>query len=384
MNPIASISLFTAAALAVLGTGLGLGAAFAPPSQSQSGRTGGKETPVRTMTTDDGRVISAAGYDVTHLSPEAIAELAKKLTPEQYRITQNAGTERPFCGTLLDNKKDGMYVCVVCGLPLFKSEHKFTSGTGWPSFFTGFDPAHVAEKTDTSHGMVRTEINCARCDAHLGHVFPDGPPPTNLRYCLNSESLEFIEKGAPVPKESQPVMTTENAYFAGGCFWGVEHGFQMIPGVITVESGYQQGTVDNPTYKQVCTGETGHAESVKVVFDPAKVSFETLVRFFMALHDPTQLNRQGPDFGTQYRSGIYTVGDEQLATAKKVIAELSASPAFTGRTIVTEVEPAKQFYAAEDYHQDYVEKTGRACHVNIHGAFKAAGLEEPSGKPAPH
>ncbi len=375
MNPIAATCLFTAAALAVAG----LGAAFGPPTGSTA-----KETPVRTLTTADGRTISAAGHDVTPLSREAVAELAKSLTPEQYRITQNAGTERPFCGTLLDNKKDGMYVCVVCGLPLFKSEHKFTSGTGWPSFFTGFDPAHVAEKTDTSHGMVRTEINCARCDAHLGHVFPDGPPPTNLRYCLNSESLEFVEKGQPVPKESQPVMTTETAYFAGGCFWGVEHGFQMIPGVFTVESGYQQGTVDNPTYKQVCTGNTGHAESVKVVFDPATVSYETLLRFFMALHDPTQLNRQGPDFGTQYRSGVYTVGDDQLTTAKKVLAELQASSAFAGRTIVTEVEPAKAFYAAEDYHQDYIEKTGRACHVNIHGAFKAAGLEEPTGKPAGH
>ena len=171
-------------------------------------------------------------------------------------------------------------------------------------------------------------------------------------------------------------MVTENAYFAGGCFWGVEHGFQMIPGVISVESGYQQGSVDNPTYKQVCTGNTGHAESVKIVFDPAKVSYEKLVRFFMALHDPTQLNRQGPDFGTQYRSGIYTVGDEQLATARKVIAELAATAVFNGRTIVTEVEPAKTFYAAEDYHQDYIEKTGRACHVNIHGSFKAAGRPE--------
>lgn len=379
MKPISTILLFTAAALGVAG----LGAAFGPPGSTSKG----KETPVRTLNTDDGRTISAAGYDVTPLGDEAVAELAKKLTPEQYRITQNAGTERPFCGTLLDNKKDGMYVCVVCGLPLFKSEHKFTSGTGWPSFFTGFDPAHVAEKTDTSHGMVRTEIDCARCSAHLGHVFPDGPPPTNLRYCLNSESLAFIEDGGPVPKESQPIMTTETAYFAGGCFWGVEHGFQMIPGVIDVASGYQQGSVENPTYKQVCTGSTGHAESVRVIFNPATVSYETLLRFFMALHDPTQLNRQGPDFGTQYRSGVYTVGDEQLATAKRVLADLQASPAFANRRIVTEVEPSKTFYPAEDYHQDYVEKTGRACHVDIHGAFKAADIQPVTnggGSPSAH
>ena len=379
MKPITTLILFTAGALGVAS----LGGAFGPPNGSSSR----KESTVRTMSTDDGRTISAAGHDVTPLSRERVAELAKKLTPEQYRITQNAGTEAAFCGTLLDNKKDGMYTCVVCGLPLFKSEHKFTSGTGWPSFFTGFDPAHIAEKTDTSHGMVRTEICCARCDAHLGHVFPDGPPPSNLRYCLNSESLEFVEAGQPVPEASRPVMTTETGYFAGGCFWGVEHGFQMIPGVIDVASGYQQGSVANPTYKQVCSGNTGHTESVKVVFDPAKVSHEKLLRFFMALHDPTQLNRQGPDFGTQYRSGVYTVGAEQLATAKRVIAELQASPAFVNRRIVTEVEPTKVFYAAEDYHQDYVEKTGRACHVDIDGAFRAADIQplaRPDGSSTAH
>lgn len=375
MRTSTTIALFTVAAILVAG----VGTAFGPPSTGSSR----KETTVRTITDDQGRKISAAGYDVTPLERTKVEELAKKLTPEQYRITQQAGTERPFCGTLLDNKKDGMYTCVVCGLPLFKSEHKFTSGTGWPSFFVGFDPAHIAEKTDTSHGMVRTEINCARCDAHLGHVFPDGPPPTGQRYCLNSESLEFIEDGAPVPDASKPAMSMEVAYFAGGCFWGVEHGFQMIPGVIDVESGYQQGDVPNPSYRQICNGDTGHAESVKVTFDPKKVDFERLVRFFMALHDPTQLNRQGPDFGTQYRSGIYTVGDEQQRIAEKVKNELQATPAFAGRRIVTEVEPAEIFYPAEDYHQDYVEKTGRACHVDINGAFKAADLQ-PSTKIITH
>lgn len=121
-------------------------------------------------------------------------EWRKQLTPEQYRITRNAGTERPFCGTLLDNKKTGVYSCVACGLPLFSSNHKFHSGTGWPSFFSPIAPGNVAEKVDKSHGMIRTEINCARCDAHLGHVFEDGPKPTGLRFCLNSESLTFTEK----------------------------------------------------------------------------------------------------------------------------------------------------------------------------------------------
>ena len=338
MRPAITTALFAAATVLVIG----VGTAFGPPSP----RGDRQETSVRTMKNDDGRIISAAGHDVTPLSPAKVEELAKKLTPEQYRITQNAGTERPFCGTLLDNKKEGMYVCVVCGLPLFKSEHKFISGTGWPSFFVGYDPAHIRETSDNTLGMVRTEINCARCGSHLGHVFPDGPAPTGLRYCLNSESLSFIEAGQPVPEESRPIMKMENAYFAGGCFWGVEHGFQMIPGVIDVASGYQQGQVENPTYKQVCSGTSGHTESVRVVFDPSKVSYEKLVRFFMALHDPTQLNRQGPDYGTQYRSGIYTVGPEQLDVAQKVKAELQASKAFEGRKIVTEVEPTDTFYPA--------------------------------------
>ena len=366
-----NLVLFAASALLVGGFGLALGPATEPPSTVSTP----EKTSVKPIKTEDGRTLSAAGYDITPLSREEVETLAKDLTPEQYRITQQSGTEAAFCGTLLDNKKDGMYVCVVCGLPLFKSEHKFTSGTGWPSFFTGFDPAHISETTDTSHGMVRTEINCARCGAHLGHVFPDGPPPTGQRYCLNSESLVFIEEGAPVPERSRPAMKTEDAYFAGGCFWGVEHAFKSIPGVLSVDSGYQQGEVKNPSYRQVCSGNTGHAESVKVVFDPARVDYAELVKFFLYLHDPTQLNRQGPDRGTQYRSGIYTVGDEQLETARRVVREVQASPTFADRTIVTEIEPTETFYPAEDYHQDYIEKTGRACHVDINRAFEASGIE---------
>jgi methionine-R-sulfoxide reductase len=137
-------------------------------------------------------VLSKSGHDVTPLGRDEVARLAAKLDPEVYRVTQKAGTEPPFCGNLLDNKKDGVYLCVVCGLPLFSSEHKFNSGTGWPSFFREFDPAHVSRTTDSSHGMERVEINCARCGAHLGHVFEDGPKPTGLRYCINGLALEFV------------------------------------------------------------------------------------------------------------------------------------------------------------------------------------------------
>ncbi len=133
-------------------------------------------------------------YDLTPLTPDQIADLARKLSPEEADVLLRRGTEAPFCGAFLDNKKDGTYVCRLCGLPLFSSSAKFDSGTGWPSFFAPFDPAHVREIRDVSHGMVRIEITCARCDGHLGHVFDDGPKPTRLRYCLNSVSLSFVEK----------------------------------------------------------------------------------------------------------------------------------------------------------------------------------------------
>ena len=255
-----------------------------------------------------------------------------------------------------------MYACVVCGLPLFSSEHKFNSKTGWPSFYREFDPEHVARKSDLTYGMVRTEINCARCSAHLGHVFDDGPRPTGERHCLNSASLVFVEKGQPMPAESQPARI-ETAYFAGGCFWGIEHYFQLGPGVVDAVSGYMQGHVDNPTYKQVSYTDTGHAESVKVTFDANRISYRRLLQAFFDMHDATELNRQGPDVGSQYRSGIWTVNDDQRREAEAYVRELQSSGRYAGRKIVTEIEPAKAFWPAEDYHQDYIATTGRACHV---------------------
>ena len=319
---------------------------------------------------------SRSGYDITPLARERVAELAKKLDPEAYRVTQKAGTEAAFCGTLLDNHKDGVYCCVVCGLPLFSSTAKFNSGTGWPSFFQPFDRQHVGGRDDSSHGMERIEIFCTRCNAHLGHVFDDGPKPTGLRFCLNGAALKFYESKEQRPPESMPAVTeTETAYFAGGCFWGVEHYFQQAPGVLSAESGYMQGSTDNPSYKDVCEqddkpasarpeGYRSHAETVKVVFDPKVISYRRLLEGFFEMHDPTQMNRQGPDYGTQYRSGLYTVGDKQAAEAKAFVAEVAAKNLFNGRKIVTEIEPAKTFYAAEDYHQDYLEKhPERGCHI---------------------
>ena len=141
---------------------------------------------------------SRTGYDLTPLSETRIHELAASFSSEERHVILHQGTERPFCGLLLDNKNPGTYACRLCGLPLFSSDSKFHSGTGWPSFFQPYDPEHVREIEDVSHGMRRVEIRCARCDAHLGHVFDDGPPPTGLRYCLNSVSMDFVENGQPL------------------------------------------------------------------------------------------------------------------------------------------------------------------------------------------
>jgi peptide-methionine (R)-S-oxide reductase len=153
------------------------------------------------MNQQPGNAQSKSGYDVNPLSQEEIAVLAAPLTAEERRIILHQGTEPSFCGTLLDNKKSGVYACRLCGLPLFRSTAKFNSGTGWPSFYEPFDPDHIHELSDDSYGMVRTEIRCRRCDGHLGHVFPDGPRPTGLRYCLNSASLEFFADGEKLPEK---------------------------------------------------------------------------------------------------------------------------------------------------------------------------------------
>ena len=162
--------------------------------------------------------VSRSGYAVARLSADKVAELAKRLTPEQYRVTQKSGTEAAFCGNLVDNHKEGTYTCIVCGLPLFRSADKFDSGTGWPSFFQPFDRDHIAYIRDDGHGMQRIEIQCARCGAHLGHVFEDGPKPTGLRYCLNSAALDFVEKGRPRPNQriSHALPFGKNQEFRGG------------------------------------------------------------------------------------------------------------------------------------------------------------------------
>lgn len=153
---------------------------------------------------------SASGYDLTPLSAAERQALAARLTEEERHVLLEHGTERPFCGVLLHNKELGTYVCRLCALPLFKSGEKFESGTGWPSFTAPVDDAHIKRVTDRSYGMVRTEIRCQRCDGHLGHVFPDGPPPTGERHCLNSVSLEFVPDGQPLPRRAAADLVTQS------------------------------------------------------------------------------------------------------------------------------------------------------------------------------
>jgi len=147
---------------------------------------------------------SSSGYDLRPLRGAHRDRLAASLTDEERHIILDHGTERPFCGTLLNNKESGIYACRLCGLPLFQANAKFESGTGWPSFYQPFDPEHITELRDNSHGMIRTEIRCRRCDGHLGHVFPDGPPPTHQRYCLNSASMQFFAEGDRPEQHTAP------------------------------------------------------------------------------------------------------------------------------------------------------------------------------------
>ncbi len=284
------------------------------------------------------------------IGPYKEQNMHRKLTVEEERIIVHKGTERPFSGKYYDHLEKGVYTCRRCGAELFRSSSKFKSGCGWPSFDEQIEGAVKWQKDADG---VRTEIICANCDGHLGHVFlGERLTPKNTRYCVNSISMDFT------PAQN---MQTEKAIFASGCFWGTEYYFKQAPGVISTTVGYTGGNLENPTYKQVCTNRTGHAEAVQVEYDPSKTSFEQLAKLFFETHDFTQLNRQGPDIGTQYRSAIFYLNDEQRQTAEGLAQQLEKK----GHDVKTQLEPAGKFWPAEEYHQDYYENTGKTpyCHI---------------------
>lgn len=302
---------------------------------------------------------------------EGNTDLRGSLTALQYAVTQECGTEPAFNNAYWDNHEPGIYADVVSGIPLFSSADKFDSGSGWPSFTKPVLSEAVAERTDTSHGMVRTEIRSALADSHLGHVFDDGPGPGGMRYCINSAALNFIPLasmeaqgyGPWIPAVTKEEGSRESALFAAGCFWGTEGYFRQLPGVLSTEVGYSGGTSKFPTYEEVCTGKTGHAETIRIDFDPGIISYRDLLLHFFRMHDPTSLNRQGGDVGTQYRSAVFAVGGDQFSEAERVIESLKAD---YNRPIVTQVREAGPFYPAEAYHQDYLVKNpGGYCHVDL-------------------
>ena len=350
--------------------------------------------------------VAVLGLSAAALAPAAPppAKEASKmglrpLTPEEQRVILHRGTERPFTGKYWKHKADGTYTCRQCGAPLFPSAAKFDSGTGWPSFDDAL-PGAVREVPDAD-GM-RVEIVCAKCGGHLGHVFKgEGFTDRDTRHCVNSASLDFqagdaagaagglaasgpaVAPGATTsagtcsvddgpgqgasaaPASSAPTPATapgpSEAFFAGGCFWGVEYLFQRAPGVLEAQSGYMGGRTDNPSYEEVCGHGTGHVETVRVVWDPAKTTYEALAKLFFEIHDPTQVDRQGPDVGEQYRSVVFYKDEAQRQTALTLAARLVRR----GYRVATALEPATTFWPAEAYHQDWYDRKGSLpyCHA---------------------
>ncbi len=272
------------------------------------------------------------------------------LSPLILAVVSRKGTEKPFSGEFDQFGEEGSYLCRRCGLALYRSSHKFHSGCGWPSFDE--EVSNAITRIPDEDGL-RTEICCARCLAHLGHVF-EGEQFTskNTRHCVNSLSLDFVA--------DKTVIETEEAIFAAGCFWGVQYYLNQLPGVLLTEVGYTGGQHPSPTYEQVCRGDTGHVEAVRVIYNPQLISFEQLTKFFFEIHNFSQNNGQGPDIGSQYLSVAFYYNEAQKKTIESVITLLKTK----GFQVSTNLLPVTTFWRAETYHQQYYTKNKNTpyCH----------------------
>lgn len=288
-----------------------------------------------------------------------------KLTDEEARIIEGRGTEPPYIGEYEKVFADGVYLCRRCNAWLYDSRDKFDAHCGWPSFDDEVPGA--VHKLPDADGQ-RTEIQCASCGAHLGHVFKgEKMTPKDMRHCVNSLSMRFVPRDFSNPEHS--------AVFGGGCFWCLEAAFENIKGVNSVVSGYAGGHKANPTYEEVSTGKTGHAEVVKIIYNPKIINYLQLLEIFFTIHDPTTPDRQGSDVGPQYRSIILfeTWGEHEVAEA--VIKELHQDKVYSEK-IVTELMPLNGFYPAEDYHQHYYQKHPEQAYCQAVIGPKLAKLKE--------
>lgn len=290
----------------------------------------------------------------------------RELTPEEAAVIVHKGTEAPHSGEYDRFDDEGIFACRRCGAFLYRSESKFDAHCGWPSFDEEI-PGSVERISDADG--TRTEIVCRRCEAHLGHVFTgERMTPKDTRHCVNSLSMKFTP-------DSRIKNRTEHAYFGGGCFWCTEAAFRMIRGVVSVTPGYAGGTTEYPKYKDVSSGMTGHAEMVRVEFDPTRIAYEALLDVFFLSHDPTTPNRQGNDSGTQYRSVILAENELHLECAKTFVARLDREHVFSA-PIVTEIRPLEKFYEAEEYHHDYFTTHPQAAYCQAVIAPKVSALAD--------